>query len=103
LGLPPSINGGNLEAQPLPVDIIVPRPATETFVVADLSSPGQGICLVVNCGENPVAIEKGLCDIPQGWQIPVDILPPGGWTRIKGPTKERTADAKMDGSRCASV
>ena len=84
LGLPPSINGGNREAQPLTFEGAVPQPAMDGVVVADLSAPGHGVILVVNCGNSPISMQEGLCEVPSGWQLPPEPLPSGGWMRIRG-------------------
>ncbi len=84
LGLPPSINNGNREAQPFPVEGAVPLPVIHSMVVADLSAPGHSICLVVNCGDSPISMQEGLCEVPTGWVLPPEPLSSGGWMRLSG-------------------
>jgi hypothetical protein len=81
LGLPPSINGGNAEAQT--VTHRVPQPAYADIVVANLSSAERAACLVVNTGQHAIRLDTALCAVPDGWAIPAAELPPGGWLRIE--------------------
>jgi hypothetical protein len=81
LGLPPSLNGGNAEAQVAPQR--VPQPALAGIVVANLSSAEHAACLVVNTGQHAIRLDTALCAVPDGWAIPAAELPPGGWLRIE--------------------
>lgn len=81
LGLPPSINGGNAEAQGTPHR--VPLPAHADIIVANLSRAEHAACLVVNAGQHATKLDVALCAVPDGWAIPSDELQPGGWVRIE--------------------
>lgn len=81
LGLPPSINGGNAEAQG--ASHRVPQPAHADIIVANLSRAEHAACLVVNAGQHPTKLDIALCAVPDGWTIPTDELRPGGWARIE--------------------
>jgi len=80
LGLPPSINGGNAEAQSATHP--APQPARADIVVANLSTAERASCLVVNSGQHAIRLDTALCAVPDGWTIPATELPPGGWLRI---------------------
>ena len=81
LGLPPSLNGGNAEAQanfhP------VPQPARADILVANLSHAECAACLVVNAGQQAVTLESALRVVPNGWIVPKHELPINGWLRIE--------------------
>lgn len=81
LGLPPSTNGGNAEAQTATCH--VPRPALTDIIVANLSTAERAACLVVNAGQHDIKLDTALTAVPDGWTIPADVLPPGGWLRIE--------------------
>jgi len=81
LGLPPSLPGGNAEAQA--ASHKVPQPARADIVVANLSCAERAACLVVNAGQHAIKLEDALCAVPAGWLIPVVELPPGGWLRME--------------------
>ena len=81
LGLPPSINGGNAEAQG--ASHRVPQPAHADIIVANLSRAEHAACLVVNTGQHATKLDIALCAVPDGWTIPTDELRPGGWARIE--------------------
>jgi hypothetical protein len=81
LGMPPSLNGGNAEAQTRPYR--VPRSAQANIVVANLSRLERAACLVVNAGQHVVKLDAALYAVPDGWAIPEGELPPGGWLRIE--------------------
>ena len=83
MGLPPSVNGSNREAQPATVDQVVPQPASQDIVVANLSTPEHAICLVVNTGQNAVPLANALRSLHSGWTIPATSLAPGEWVRIQ--------------------
>lgn len=80
-GLPPSLNGGNAEAQAGPCRI--PQPAAPGIVVANLSRAEGAACLVVNTGARAIELDAALCAVPTGWTIPRGELRPGGWARIE--------------------
>ncbi|MBK8992652.1 MAG: hypothetical protein IPM40_13650 [Gammaproteobacteria bacterium] len=80
-GLPPSVNGGNAEAQAGARQ--VPQPAVPAIVVANLSRAEGAACLVVNTGAGAIELDAALCAVPPGWTIPPDELRPGGWVRIE--------------------
>jgi len=80
LGLPPSLNGGNAEAQAATQR--VPQPAFAGIVVANLSRAERAACLVVNTGQHATSLDNALCAVPDGWSIPAADLPAGGWLRI---------------------
>lgn len=81
LGLPPSLTGGNAEAQVAPLPI--PRPATADIAVANLSRSDRAACMVINTGQHAAPLESALCPVPAGWHIPATELPSGGWLRIE--------------------
>lgn len=81
LGLPPSLNGGNAEAQAAPHR--VPQPAHADIVVANLSHAERAACLVVNAGQHATNLDAALCAVPDRWTIPAGELQPGGWVRIE--------------------
>ena len=59
LGLPPSLAGGNTEAQATVHR--VPQPAHADIVVANLSRPERAACMVVNTGQYAVKLDAALC------------------------------------------
>lgn len=81
LGLPPSLPGGNAEAQT--ASHPVPQSARAAVVVANLSRAERAACMVVNAGQHSIRLEDALRAVPAGWHIPATELPPGGWLRIK--------------------
>ena len=81
LGLPPSLIGGNAEAQV--VSLAVPQAAHSDVVVANLSRTDQAACLVVNTGQHAIKLEDALRALPAGWTVPTSELPAGGWIRIE--------------------
>ena len=81
LGLPPSLNGGNAEAQT--AHHRVPQPACADILVANLSRAEHAACLVVNAGQHAIRLDTALSAIPDGWVIPAIELSPGGWVRIE--------------------
>lgn len=81
LGLPPSLNGGNAEAQTASQP--VPQPAHADIVVANLSGADRTACLVVNAGQHSTRLDAALSAVPDGWTIPAGELQPGGWVRIE--------------------
>lgn len=81
LGLPPSLNGGNAEAQAVPHR--VPLPAHANIVVANLCRAERAACLVVNAGQHAITLEAALCAVPDGWTIQTKALLPGEWVRIE--------------------
>jgi hypothetical protein len=81
LGLPPSINGGNAEAQT--ATHRVPQTAHADIVVANLSLAERAACLVVNAGQSAIKLDTALSAVPDGWAIPAAELSPGGWLRIE--------------------
>ncbi len=81
LGLPPSLNGGNAEAQAATQR--VPQPAFAGIVVANLSRVERAACLVVNTGQRAITLDTALSAVPDGWTIPADALRPGSWVRIE--------------------
>ena len=81
LGLPPSLNGGNAEAQT--AHHRVPQPACADILVANLSRAEHAACLVVNVGQHTIKLDAALSAVPDGWVIPANELPPGGWVRIE--------------------
>lgn len=81
IGLPPSLLGGNAEAQA--GKYRVPQAALNSIVVADLSRPDRAACLVVNTGKNSVKLGDALCAIPAGWSISATEIPAMGWLRIE--------------------
>lgn len=81
LGLPPSLLGGNAEAQS--VSYKVPQPIHADIVVANLSCTERTACLVVNTGQLAIKLEDALRAVPAGWPIPTTELPPGGWLRVE--------------------
>ncbi|MDD5405236.1 MAG: hypothetical protein PHZ14_11975, partial [Sulfuricella sp.] len=81
LGLPPSLPGGNAEAQT--ASHPVPQPARADIVVANLSRVERAVCLVVNTGQHAIKLEDALCAVPADWPIPATELPPGSWLRIE--------------------
>jgi len=83
LGLPPSLNGGNREAQTPWADQAVPQPGSGDIVVANLSTPERSACLVVNTGKDAVPLTIALHAVPSGWTIPATALAPGAWVRIQ--------------------
>ena len=82
LGLPPSLLGGNAEAQELP-PANVPQAGHTDIVVANLSGAGRPACLVVNAGTSPIALNDALRSVPPAWRLPTEALPPGGWLRLE--------------------
>ena len=83
IGLPPSLNGANREAQPALTHHAVPQPGSEDIVVANLSTPEHATCLVVNAGQDAVALVAALRSVPSDWNIPATTLVPGGWFRLR--------------------
>ena len=81
LGMPPSLNGGNAEAQT--AHHRVPQPAYSDILVANLSRAERAGCLVVNAGQHAIKLDTALSAIPDGWVIPAIELSPGGWVRIE--------------------
>ncbi len=81
LGLPPSLPGGNAEAQT--ASHPAPQPARADIVVANLSRVERAVCLVVNTGQHVIKLEDALCAVPADLPIPATELPPGGWLRIE--------------------
>ena len=81
LGLPPSSNGGNSEAQTAAHR--VPQPTHANIVVANLSYAERAACVVVNTGQHAIKLDDALCAVPDGWTIPANELRPGGWVRIE--------------------
>lgn len=81
LGLPPSLLNGNAEAQPAYGVRATPQPARVDVLVADLTTPANAACLVVNAGEAAIALRDALLAAP-GWTIPDGELVPGQWTRL---------------------
>lgn len=81
LGLPPSLPGGNAEAQIARHRI--PQPARTDVVVANLSRAERAACMVVNAGQYAIKLEDALCTVPTGWNIPSSELQPDGWLRIE--------------------
>lgn len=81
LGLPPSLIGGNAEAQA--GNHPVPQAAHPDIVVANLSRADQAACLVVNTGQHAIKLEDALRALPAGWTVPANELPAGGWIRIE--------------------
>jgi hypothetical protein len=82
LGLPPSLNGGNFEAQRA-VCRRVPQPALPETIVANLSGAEHAACLVVNAGQHAMELSAALCAVPDGWNIPSSRLLPGRWIRVE--------------------
>jgi hypothetical protein len=81
LGLPPSVLGGNAEAQVGGGK--TPSPTRADIVVANLSHGDSAACLVVNAGESAIKLEDALSAVPDDWDIPATELPSGGWCRIE--------------------
>ena len=81
LGLPPSLPGGNAEAQTAIHE--VPQPAHANVIVANLSRAGCAACMIVNTGQHAIKLEDALCAVPAGWHIPETELLPGGWLRVE--------------------
>lgn len=81
LGLPPSLIGGNAEAQAGSPP--VPQTANPDIVVANLSRADRATCLVVNAGQHAIRLEDALRNVPDGWTLPASELPAGGWIRIE--------------------
>jgi hypothetical protein len=81
LGLPPSLPGGNAEAQTASHE--VPQPARADVIVANLSRAECAACMIVNIGQHAIKLEDALCSVPPAWHIPATELPPGGWLRIE--------------------
>ncbi len=81
LGLPPSLIGGNAEAQAGSPP--VPQTANPDIVVANLSRADRATCLVVNAGQHAIRLEDALRSVPDGWTLPASELPAGGWIRIE--------------------
>jgi hypothetical protein len=81
LGLPPSLAGGNAEAQA--ASHRVPQPAHAGIVVANLSRADRAACIIVNAGQQAIKLEDALCAVPDGWHIPATELAPGAWLRIE--------------------
>lgn len=80
LGLPPSLLGGNAEAQVARYK--VPQSTQPNIVIANLSTTERKTCLVVNTGQYAVKIKEVLFAIPSGWSIPEAELAPGAYLRI---------------------
>ena len=81
LGLPPSLTGGNAEAQ---MDArLVPQPAQADIIVANLSRAEHAACLVVNVGYKSIRTDAALNDVPEDWAISTGELRPGSWIRIE--------------------
>ena len=81
LGLPPSLSGGNAEAQAASHE--VPQPAHAEIIVANLSRAERAACMIVNTGQHAIKLENALCALPAGWPMPATELPPGGWLRVE--------------------
>ncbi|TCV88122.1 hypothetical protein [Sulfurirhabdus autotrophica] len=81
IGLPPSLLGGNAEAQA--GKDRVPQAVLKSVVVANVSRSGRASCLVVNTGKYPVKLGKVLCAIPEGWSVSATEIPALGWLRIE--------------------
>jgi hypothetical protein len=82
LGLPPSLLGGNAEAQNSNYSC-VPQGAYPGVIVANLSSAKRVVCMVINVGGESIALNVAFGGAPPEWRIPADILPPGGWQRLE--------------------
>lgn len=81
LGLPPSLPGGNAEAQT--ANYKIPQSARADVIVANLSRAEHAACMIVNTGQHAIKLEDVLCAVPVGWHVPATELPPGGWLRIE--------------------
>ncbi|MEQ1600160.1 MAG: hypothetical protein ABL885_00160 [Methylophilaceae bacterium] len=80
LGLPPSVLGGNAEAQATHYQF--PQSSLAHIVVVNLSTIERKTCLVVNAGQHAVKIKEVLCAIPSGWSVPEAELASGAHLRI---------------------
>ena len=81
LGLPPSINGGNSEVQPLAQQVLQTR--SSEIAVVNLSSAKRAACLVVNLGTQPIRTDAAVHSMDDRWALPRQDIPPGGWVRIE--------------------